>query len=161
MLNVYVHAEYTQADSLRQVVVKIISPQVCKRRGWYSKSFYEPTMLCAGYAAGGRDACLGDSGGPLQCFDMGGRWKLAGVVSYGNGCAKKNKPGVYTSIAKLLNWIKAYIPSRPLYYYILYCIILYYIVLYYIIFYFILYYILYYIYYITFIIFIVLYYKKL
>jgi len=139
-LDVYVNPGYIPSKTLRQVVVEIIPPKICGRSGWYSRSFYEPTMLCAGYAIGLKDSCGGDSGGPLQCFDVSGRWKLAGVVSFGKGCANRHKPGVYTSIARMLHWIETYIPSRPLYY--LYCIVLYCIILYCIIFIiFILYYI--------------------
>lgn len=52
---------------------------------------------------GGKDACQGDSGGPLA---IGGR--LAGVTSWGKGCAVAKYPGVYAEIAYYRDWIKKY-----------------------------------------------------
>ena len=53
-------------------------------------------MVCAGHEAGGRDACLGDSGGPLMTQDpVTGVWSLVGVVSAGFSCAKPGQPGIY------------------------------------------------------------------
>ncbi len=62
------------------------------------------TQICAGDWQGGKDTCQGDSGGPLY-RRSGDEWILAGVVSYGNGCAQSTNPGIYTSVSSFRDWI--------------------------------------------------------
>ncbi|XP_037908341.1 transmembrane protease serine 9-like isoform X2 [Hermetia illucens] len=67
------------------------------------------TMVCAGVPSGGVDSCTGDSGGPLICDN-----KLAGIVSFGIGCARKGTYGVYSDVASGLKWILRHSGRRGL-----------------------------------------------
>ncbi|XP_077286323.1 chymotrypsin-like elastase family member 2A [Arctopsyche grandis] len=62
--------------------------------------------LCAGNTDGSSGTCVGDSGGPLQCFGDDGRWMLKGITSFGSGCAKPGVPDVYTYVPHYMSWIK-------------------------------------------------------
>uniref|UniRef100_A0A8C6XG31 Peptidase S1 domain-containing protein n=1 Tax=Naja naja TaxID=35670 RepID=A0A8C6XG31_NAJNA len=89
---------------LRQTEVKIIGNEICNKREVYNGAI-SYGMLCAGYLEGGSDACQGDSGGPLVTSDSRGIWYLVGIVSWGDECAKPNKPGVYTRVTYYRDWI--------------------------------------------------------
>ncbi|XP_069072423.1 transmembrane protease serine 9 [Pleurodeles waltl] len=87
---------------LQKGTVSIIGDQACKK-------FYpiqiSTRMLCAGVTQGGVDSCSGDAGGPLACREPSGRWFLAGITSWGYGCARAYFPGVYTRVTAVRSWI--------------------------------------------------------
>ncbi|KAL3062665.1 hypothetical protein OYC64_002463 [Pagothenia borchgrevinki] len=71
-----------------------------------------PNMLCAGDTRGLDDACKGDSGGPLVCRNND-KMTLMGVISWGDGCGQKDKPGVYTRVTHYIDWINSIIKANP------------------------------------------------
>nr|XP_002188242.5 suppressor of tumorigenicity 14 protein [Taeniopygia guttata] len=91
------------AKTLQEARVRMINQSVCSK---LYDDLITSRMLCAGNLNGGVDACQGDSGGPLACTGKGNRWYLAGIVSWGEGCARRNRPGVYTRVAALYDWIR-------------------------------------------------------
>lgn len=63
-------------------------------------------LIILGYIDGGKDTCQGDSGSSIFIDDSTKSTYVAiGIVSYGEGCAKPNKPGIYTKISSYLPWI--------------------------------------------------------
>lgn len=91
-------------DILQQVDVGFISQSICNGTDWYNGEV-TTNQFCAGLELGGKDSCSGDSGGPIFIKDSG-TVKQAGIVSWGVGCAREKKPGVYTRVANYNQWIK-------------------------------------------------------
>uniref|UniRef100_A0A8C4TE47 Peptidase S1 domain-containing protein n=1 Tax=Erpetoichthys calabaricus TaxID=27687 RepID=A0A8C4TE47_ERPCA len=88
---------------LRDGQVQLIDSSVCNDIEIYPNEI-TPRMLCAGYLDGRVDSCQGDSGGPLVCQSKD-TWWLVGIVSWGDGCGRQNRPGVYTNVSDLLDWV--------------------------------------------------------
>ncbi|XP_041094769.1 serine protease 33-like [Polyodon spathula] len=98
--------------TLQQVMVPVVGSESCDTMYHIGTSvsksvpFILPDMICAGYQEGRQDSCQGDSGGPLVCPSPDGSWILAGIVSWGDGCAQPNRPGVYSRVTSFLSWIQ-------------------------------------------------------
>ncbi|MFJ1756281.1 S1 family peptidase [Kitasatospora sp. NPDC088134] len=92
------------SNTLRRVTVPIVSDAVCAHAypGGLDSAYDARSMVCAGEQRGGRDACQGDSGGPLL---VAGR--LAGLVSWGAGCAEAEHPGVYTRVSAVVESVRS------------------------------------------------------
>ncbi len=95
---------------LQQATVPLVANEVCNAPyGGQITSAH----ICAGYVEGGVDTCQGDSGGPLMVPDGVGGWLLAGLTSYGEGCAYPNFYGVYSRVAPIKSWVAAVLSGGP------------------------------------------------
>lgn len=100
------------SPELRAVDLPVISIEACRARGG-AYSEVGPEQICLGdEVEGGRDACTGDSGGPLLSDPALGPQRLLGVISWGLACARKENPGVYTRLAAYRSWIDATIAEK-------------------------------------------------
>ena len=88
-----------QQRYLLKATVPFVSDTTCNSRTMYNGQVIAAEEICAGFAAGGTDTCQGDSGGPMFRRDAAGAWIQVGIVSWGDGCARPNKPGVYTQVS--------------------------------------------------------------
>ncbi|KFO20450.1 Transmembrane protease serine 11A [Fukomys damarensis] len=91
-------------NNLREARVQLISKDICRQPYVYGSDI-KSGMFCAGFLEGIYDACRGDSGGPLVISDLTDTWYLIGIVSWGDNCGQKNKPGVYTEVTYYRRWI--------------------------------------------------------
>ncbi|XP_075823839.1 mannan-binding lectin serine protease 1 isoform X1 [Microtus pennsylvanicus] len=100
----------TLSDVLQYVKLPVVSHAECKasyesRSGNYSVT---ENMFCAGYYEGGKDTCLGDSGGAFVIFDeLSQHWVAQGLVSWGGPeeCGSKQVYGVYTKVSNYVDWV--------------------------------------------------------
>jgi trypsin len=97
-------------NTLQEANVPITTDAAC---GSAYSDFDPATMVCAGFPQGGTDTCQGDSGGPMFGKTAAGALKVVGATSFGEGCARPGKPGVYARVAdtELREWIRSQTPA--------------------------------------------------
>lgn len=100
------------SDLLQLVKLPVVPQDEC-RASYASRSIgYNITdnMFCAGFFEGGRDTCLGDSGGAFVSQSVTKdtrRWAVLGLVSWGGpeDCGSQRVYGVYTRVSNYVEWI--------------------------------------------------------
>nr|P32824.1 RecName: Full=Renal glandular kallikrein; AltName: Full=Tissue kallikrein; Flags: Precursor [Mastomys natalensis]CAA35232.1 pre-pro-protein for kallikrein [Mastomys natalensis] len=98
--------EFEYSHDLQCVYLELLSNEVCAKA--HTEKVTD-TMLCAGEMDGGKDTCVGDSGGPLICDGV-----LQGITSWGpTPCALPNVPGIYTKLIEYRSWIKDVMANNP------------------------------------------------
>jgi trypsin len=96
-------------DVLQEAQVPVTTDAYCADA---YDAFEAKTMLCAGFPQGGVDTCQGDSGGPMF-GGSGTGMRVVGATSWGEGCARPGKPGVYARVGDttLREWIRSKAPA--------------------------------------------------
>ncbi|KAL1138562.1 hypothetical protein AAG570_008625 [Ranatra chinensis] len=97
-------------DILHEAEVPIVPTKLC--REVYEEYQITSNMICAGYRHGRSDACSGDSGGPLLCKNANGQWTVFGITSFGEGCGKRGKYGIYAKLSNYVRWIRRTIGTK-------------------------------------------------
>lgn len=105
------------SDVLQYVKLPVVPQDECQA-SYTSRSIrYNITdnMFCAGFFEGGRDTCLGDSGGAFVMEATRRRWAVFGLVSWAGpeDCGSQRVYGVYTRVDKYLDWIQSHVQAAP------------------------------------------------
>jgi secreted trypsin-like serine protease len=90
---------------LMQATLPVLPDEFCVET---YPQFVKTDMFCAGYEGGKIDTCQGDSGGPIVA-----QGKLVGVTSWGEGCARRGKPGVYVRISRYAKDLHPVVDALP------------------------------------------------
>lgn len=98
----------TTSDIKLKLEVPIVSKDYCNKK-LPTIGGIDSSRMCAG-GEGGKDACSGDSGGPLlrsgsENLNAKPKWYQEGIVSKGTGCGIPGYPAVYTRVAHYMDWI--------------------------------------------------------
>ncbi|KAI1893804.1 hypothetical protein AGOR_G00127430 [Albula goreensis] len=104
------------SDVLQYVKLPVVDQKECQSSYSSRSQNYNITenMFCAGFFEGGRDTCLGDSGGAFVMEDpLSGRWVAQGLVSWGGPekCGSQRVYGVYTRVSNYISWVQSYLDS--------------------------------------------------
>uniref|UniRef100_A0A3B4Y4B4 Vitamin K-dependent protein C n=1 Tax=Seriola lalandi dorsalis TaxID=1841481 RepID=A0A3B4Y4B4_SERLL len=91
----------TFSSALNVIKIPLVSRSVCTQQMFNNVS---DNVLCAGFLGQSMDACEGDSGGPMVTLYQD-TWFLIGLVSWGEGCGRKDKVGIYTKVSNYNDWI--------------------------------------------------------
>jgi hypothetical protein len=91
--------------------IPVVDRSACEAFLAFPGSLSSEPLFCAGDGKGGADACNGDSGGPIFVPGHAGEPLQAGIVSWGEGCARPDAYGAYTALPHFEPWIRERVPQ--------------------------------------------------
>lgn len=91
----------TFSSALNVIKIPLVGHQICSQQ---MSNNITDNVLCAGVLGDRKDACEGDSGGPMVTLYRD-TWFLVGLVSWGEGCGRRDKLGIYTKVSNYNEWI--------------------------------------------------------
>uniref|UniRef100_L7N1Q3 Coagulation factor X n=1 Tax=Myotis lucifugus TaxID=59463 RepID=L7N1Q3_MYOLU len=97
-----IHEMGRPSVTLKMLEVPYVDRNTCKLS---TRFIITSNMFCAGYDSKIEGACQGDDGGP-HVTRFKDTYFITGIISWGEGCARKGKFGVYTKVTNFLNWIE-------------------------------------------------------
>ncbi|KAJ8270835.1 hypothetical protein GJAV_G00119810 [Gymnothorax javanicus] len=89
------------SSALSYISIPLVEHAQCARS---MENNVTQNVLCAGQLGRQEDACDGDSGGPMVTRRRD-TWFLIGLVSWGEGCGRRDKLGIYTKVSNYNEWI--------------------------------------------------------
>ena len=92
----------TFSSALNVINIPLVERDLCVR---HMTNTITENVLCAGVLGQRQDACEGDSGGPMVTLYRD-TWFLLGLVSWGEGCGRQDKLGIYTKVSNYHQWIQ-------------------------------------------------------
>ncbi|XP_053114347.1 acrosin-like [Hemicordylus capensis] len=111
--DVFKSETFEYADILQEAKVDILPNDICNGSFYYFTRI-EDSNLCALSETGAVDSCRGDGGGPLMCRPgRSERFWLVGLNSWGSGCYRAKRPGVFTATRNFQDWIKKTMKEAP------------------------------------------------
>ncbi|XP_017351038.1 vitamin K-dependent protein C [Ictalurus punctatus] len=96
------------SSDLKHISVPLVEQSECAH---HMVNNLTQNVLCAGSIGSIKDACSGDSGGPMMTLYRN-TWFLIGLVSWGEGCGNTDKLGIYTKVSNYMEWIDS-VKNQP------------------------------------------------
>jgi secreted trypsin-like serine protease len=95
---------------LHQVEIQVMDNESCKTVFQGSGTEIVESNICALQPGSRKNACYGDSGGPLMASPKPRTFVQVGIVS--RGCGNMDLPNIYTRVASFSDWINSTMASN-------------------------------------------------